>query len=315
MAGISDLPYRQLCRQMGAGMAVSEMVHSDPKVRDSRKSTWRSNHVGEVGPIAVQLVGVDAQVMATAARHNVDQGAEIIDINMGCPAKKVCKRLAGSALMKDERLVQSILESVVDAVDVPVTLKIRTGWDPANRNAVAIAKLAENCGIQSLVVHGRTRACGYTGDAEYQTIREVKQSVGIPVIANGDITTPKKARQVLSMTGADGVMIGRGAQGNPWIFEQTVRFLETDEIIAEPSYAERAQVVCNHVKKIYDLYGEHWGVKMSRKHLIWYTKNLPFHLEFRRQFNQLECASVQFDCIEAYFEMLSSAGEKREKVA
>lgn len=300
---------------MGAGLAVSEMLHSDPKLRGSRKSDWRSNHDGEVGPISVQLVGTEAQTMAEAAKLNVDQGADIIDINMGCPAKKVCRKLAGSALMKDERLVQSILESVVSAVDVPVTLKIRTGWDKANRNAVAIAKLAENCGVQSLVVHGRTRACGYTGEAEYDTIREVKQAVLIPVIANGDITSGSVARRVISITGADGVMVGRGAQGNPWIFAQIVNFLNCGNELAKPCYKDIAAISCIHLKKIYDLYGEHWGVKLARKHVVWYTKNLPFHSEFRQRFNRLDNASAQLASIEEYFAELSLAGAKRESIS
>ncbi|MEE8482577.1 MAG: tRNA dihydrouridine synthase DusB, partial [Acidiferrobacterales bacterium] len=271
MAGVTDRPFRQLCRQLGAGMAVSEMVSSNSLLWGSKKTLRRADHAGEDEPRSVQIVGADPALMAQAAQYNVDQGAQIVDINMGCPAKKICKVAAGSALLKDEPLVKSILKSVVDSVNVPVTLKIRTGWDTDNRNGVAIARIAEDIGIQALAVHGRTRACAYRGDAEYDTIAAIKAAVSIPVIANGDITTPEKAKHVLDYTGADGVMIGRAAQGRPWIFREIQHFLETGEHLAEPSLIEIRTTLLEHVSNLYEFYGEYAGVRIARKHISWYS--------------------------------------------
>lgn len=279
MAGITDRPFRTLCRRMGAGMAVSEMTASDPTLRDHPRTMLRRDHRGEPDPRSVQIVGTEPLAMADAARFNVDQGAQIIDINMGCPAKKICKVAAGSALLRDEPLVRSILEAVVHAVDVPVTLKIRTGWDPANRNAVTIARIAEASGIQMLAVHGRTRACGYKGEAEYDTIAQVKQAVRIPVMANGDITTPEKAAEVLRLTGADGLLIGRGAQGRPWIFRQIQHFLETGRHWPDPDLSQVAALILSHLHDIHDFYGDRMGVRIARKHIGWYFNQLPEPLQ------------------------------------
>ena len=272
MAGVTDRPFRQLCKKFGAGMAVSEMVTSNSLLYGSQKTLRRANHEGEVDPISVQIAGADPKMMAEAAQFNVDHGAQIIDINMGCPAKKICNVMAGSALLKDEPLVQKILSSVVNSVDVPVTLKIRTGWDTKNRNAIEIAKIAEDIGIKALAIHGRTRACLYMGDAEYDTIAAVKQSVNIPVIANGDITTPEKAKYVLDYTGVDGVMIGRAAQGKPWIFREIDHYLKTGKHLDNPSIDEIKNVTVAHVNELYDFYGENAGLKIARKHISWYTK-------------------------------------------
>ncbi|MEP3561961.1 MAG: tRNA dihydrouridine synthase DusB, partial [Marinobacter sp.] len=267
MAGVTDRPFRLLCRRMGAGLAVSEMVIADSKLWHTRKSRTRMNHQGEPEPRSVQIAGGDPDMLADAARQNAEFGAQIIDINMGCPAKKVCNKAAGSALMKDEKLVQDILHAVVNAVDIPVTLKMRTGWDRDNRNAKTIAKMAEDAGIQALAVHGRTRADKYLGDAEYDTIAEVKASVGIPVFANGDITTPEKARHVLTYTGADGLLIGRGAQGRPWIFREILHFLETGEHLAAPPLTEVEQILQEHLAELHSFYGETMGVRIARKHV------------------------------------------------
>ena len=270
MAGVTDLPFRRLCRRYGAGLAVSEMISSRPQLRHHRRTRQRADHRGEPEPRAVQILGVDPKEMADCARINQDLGAQIIDINMGCPAKKVCRVAAGSALLRDETLVAKILAAVVAAVSVPVTLKIRTGWDKANRNAVNIARIAEDAGIQALTVHGRTRACGFTGEAEYHTIAEVKQAVKIPVIANGDITSPQKARRVLDYTGADGVMIGRAAQGRPWLFRQISHYLDREESLAEPDWDEKIRVIVGHVRALHRFYGPRQGVRIARKHIKWY---------------------------------------------
>ncbi len=305
MAGVTDRPFRQLCRKLGAGMAVSEMITANKALWASKKSLLRANHEGEPEPRSVQIAGADPQMMAEAARHNVAEGAHIIDINMGCPAKKVCNVMAGSALLQHEKLVGEILEAVVNAVDVPVTLKIRTGWDRDNRNGVRIARIAEDAGIQALAVHGRTRADAYKGDAEYDTIAEIKSRIGIPVIANGDIETPEKALLVLQQTGADGLMIGRAAQGNPWIFQQINHFLQTGEYLAEPSVTEVQQILICHLNTLYDFYGEYSGVRMARKHIAWYSKGLRNGNAFRQQMNTLEKAEQQLAFTNAFFAQLA----------
>lgn len=302
MAGVTDLPYRQLCRRLGAGWAVSEMVSSNSLLWGSDKTQRRANHNGEESPRSIQIMGADPNMMAEAARYNVDQGAEIIDINMGCPAKKVCNVAAGSALMKDETLVARILEAIVAAVPVPVTLKIRTGWDRDHRNAVTIAQLAEKMGIQSLAIHGRTRADAYRGDAEYETIRLVKQSVSIPVVANGDIDSPHKAAQVLQQTGADGLMIGRAAQGRPWIFREIDHFLKTGQLLPEPSTDEIRSLLLEHIHNLYQFYGERSGVRIARKHISWYSKGQPHGAEFRNRINRVENCSEQLTMIDNFFD-------------
>ncbi|MEZ5530435.1 MAG: tRNA dihydrouridine synthase DusB [Porticoccaceae bacterium] len=293
MAGVTDRPFRQLCKRLGAGMTVSEMVTSDTSLWNSRKSRQRLPHQDEPSPSSVQIAGSIPAMMAEAARCNVELGAEIIDINMGCPAKKVCKRAAGSALLKDESLVAEILAAVVAAVDVPVTLKIRTGWDLEHRNAVTIARLAEDCGIQALAVHGRTRACRFNGEAEYDTIAEVVDAVSIPVFANGDIHTPQQAKQVLDHTGAAAVMIGRAAQGNPWLFREINHFLATGTEVAPPSRQELADTICDHVCAIHQHYGDYLGTRIARKHIGWYVGNLPSGETFRKYFNKLDDPSKQ----------------------
>ena len=301
MAGVTDRPFRRLCRELGAGLVVSEMVTSDTRLWNSRKSAQRLDHRGEPGPVSVQIAGGEPEMMAEAARANVDRGAQIIDINMGCPAKKVCNKAAGSALMKDEKLVRAILEAVVAAVDIPVTLKMRTGWDRDNRNAPVIARMAEDAGIQALAVHGRTRADKYNGNAEYDTIAAVKASVGIPVFANGDITTPEKARQVLAHTGADGLLIGRGAQGRPWIFREILHYLETGTHLAEPPLDEVEQILSEHLAELHSFYGEKMGVRIARKHVGWYLQSHDENKQFRTRFNGIEDALEQKDSIEQYF--------------
>ena len=302
MAGVTDRPFRQLCKQFGAGMTVSEMISSRPDLRNSRKTRLRMAHDGETEPRSIQIAGTDPLMMAEAARFNVDNGAQIIDINMGCPAKKVCSVLAGSALMKNELLVAEILESVVNAVDVPVTLKTRTGWDQNNRNVLNIAKLAENSGIQAIAIHGRTRTDKYQGDAEYGHIAEVKQLLSIPVIANGDITTPEKAAFVLKHTGADALMIGRAAQGNPWIFQEINYFLEHGKKMAAPVKSHVRDVMLQHLNNLYTFYGEYMGIRIARKHIGWYCKNRPNGETFRRFFNTLETPDLQHKQIRFYFE-------------
>jgi tRNA-dihydrouridine synthase B len=305
MAGVTDRPFRQLCRRFGAGLAVSEMVSSDASLWGTRKSVRRLDHRGEPGPISVQIVGADPGQMAEAARANVGHGAQIIDINMGCPAKKVCRLAAGSALLRDEVLVGRILEAVVAAVEVPVTLKIRTGWSPERRNGVRIARLAEDIGIQALAVHGRTRACGYTGQAEYETIRAVKDEVRIPVIANGDIDSPQKARQVLESTGADGLMIGRAAQGRPWIFAQVQHYLRSGEILPDPPPAQIRELLLEHLEKLYRFYGEEHGVKVARKHIGWYCRARPGSAAFRQAVFRLETSRQQRQQVSDYFDALA----------
>jgi tRNA-dihydrouridine synthase B len=310
MAGVTDRPFRQLCKLMGAGMAVSEMVASNSLLWGSTKTLRRANHEGEVDPISVQIAGADPQMLADAARYNVGQGAQIIDINMGCPAKKVCNVMAGSALLKDEPLVGRILDAVVGAVDVPVTLKIRTGWDRDHRNAITVARIAESAGIQALAIHGRTRACGYSGEAEYDTIAAVKSEIRIPVIANGDITTPERVKHVLDYTKADAVMIGRAAQGRPWMFREISHFLETGGHLPPPEVVEIHRVLVGHLQDLYSFYGEHTGVRVARKHISWYTKGLAGSAAFRHAMNQLQTCAEQMAAVNAFFAELSGRGER-----
>ncbi len=302
MAGITDRPFRQICLQMGAGLAVSEMMLANPDTWDTEKSRKRRYHIDENGIRSVQILGCDPELMAEAARLNVAAGAQIIDINMGCPAKKVNKKLAGSALLQDPELVERILLSVVNAVAVPVTLKIRTGWDPQHRNGVQIAKLAEQAGIQALTVHGRTRACLFNGHAEYDTIRAIKQAVSIPVIANGDIDSAEKARHVLDYTGADAIMVGRAAQGQPWIFRQIRHYLEHNQASVIPSPEEIRSLVLEHIKALHHFYGEYQGVRFARKHVAWYLDRIAQNQDFRRGFNALEKADAQIDALKYFFD-------------
>ena len=310
MAGVTDRPFRQLCKSMGAGMAVSEMVASNSLLRGSAKTRRRANHEGEVDPISVQIAGADPRMLADAARYNVDEGAQIIDINMGCPAKKVCNVMAGSALLRDEPLVGRILDAVVAAVSVPVTLKIRTGWDRGNRNALSVARTAERAGIKALAIHGRTRACGYSGEAEYDTIAAVKASVGIPVIANGDISTPERVKQVLDYTHADGVMIGRAAQGRPWMFREIQHYLETGQRLPAPEVGEIHRVLIGHLNDLYQFYGEYTGVRVARKHISWYTKGLAGSAAFRHAMNQLETSAAQLQAVNDFFAQLAERGQR-----
>ena len=310
MAGVTDRPFRQLCKKLGAGLAVSEMVTSNSLLYGSEKTRRRANHEGEVDPISVQIAGSDPQMMAEAARYNVDNGAQIIDINMGCPAKKICNVMAGSALLKDEPLVLQILRAVVGAVNVPVTLKIRTGWDKNNRNAITIAKIAEDMGIQALAMHGRTRACLYMGDAEYETIAMVKQAIRIPLIANGDITTPEKAKYVLDYTGADAVMIGRAAQGRPWIFREIEHFLKTGTHLLPPTVEEIHTVMLEHINDLYGFYGDVAGMRVARKHISWYTKGLAGSASFRHNMNTLDTIDLQQAAINNFFAELKNKNER-----
>jgi tRNA-dihydrouridine synthase B len=312
MAGVTDRPFRSLCKRMGAGMAVSEMVASNSLLWGSEKTIRRGNHEGEVEPKVIQIAGSEPAMMAEAAKYNVDKGADIIDINMGCPAKKICNVAAGSALLQDEPLVARIIDAIVKAVHVPVTLKIRTGWNKDNRNALRIARIAQEHGIQSLAMHGRTRACMYTGDAEYDTIRAVKQSVSIPVVANGDITTPEKARFVLEYTGADAIMIGRAAQGRPWIFREIEYFLETGLKLPPPEVAEIREVLLAHVHDLYGFYGYERGTRVARKHISWYTKGLKNSAAFRARMNTLETAALQLEAIARFFDDLQAASRELE---
>ena len=305
MVGVSDRPFRQLCRRLGAGLAVSEMVGADPRLWNSRKTRLRREHVGEAEPRSVQILGADPRAMAEAARFNADQGAQIIDLNMGCPAKKVCGALAGSALLRDEALVGRILEAVVAAVTLPVTLKIRTGWDLAHRNGVAVARIAEQAGVQALAVHGRTRACGYSGPVDYASIRAIKQAVTIPIIANGDIDSPAKARWVLDFTGADAVMIGRGAQGRPWIFREIAYFLANGERLPPPNPADVGEWVVDHLDSLYAFYGEIAGVRIARKHLAWYSQSWPDNTAFRARVNPVETRREQLKLARDFFERLA----------
>ncbi len=306
MAGVTDRPFRQLCKQLGAGMAASEMVSSNSLLWGSDKTRRRADHSGEDEPRTVQIAGADPAMMAEAARYNMDRGAQIIDINMGCPAKKVCNVMAGSALLQHESLVARILEAVVKAVCIPVTLKIRTGWDSAHRNGVRIARIAEASGIQALAVHGRTRADLFQGDAEYETIAAIKQAVKIPVVANGDITSAEKAAKVLRETGADGVMIGRAAQGNPWIFREIGHFLATGERLPPPPVAEVRHTLLGHLANLYAFYGEHLGVRIARKHISWYSKGLVGGAMFRHRINQVETVDAQLAMVREFFECSES---------
>jgi tRNA-dihydrouridine synthase B len=301
MAGVTDRPFRQMCRRLGAGLAVSEMTHSDPSLWHTEKSRLRMDHRSEDAPITVQIAGYDPDMMANAARHNVEHGAQIIDINMGCPAKKVCRVDAGSALLKDEPLVARICAATVAAVDAPVTLKIRTGYSPSQKNAVAIARIAQDCGIAALTVHGRTRADHYEGMAEYETIAAVKQAVRIPVIANGDVVSPAKAREVLAATGADAVMVGRGALGNPWIFREIAHFLATGQTLPPPSFAEIGATLVGHLRGLHEFYGEGRGVRVARKHIRWFIDDHPGAAALWESVNRVECALAQREKVAAYF--------------
>jgi tRNA-dihydrouridine synthase B len=306
MAGVTDKPFRLLCKRMGAGLAVSEMTTADPRLWHTTKSLRRMDHDGEPEPVSVQIAGYDPGMLAEAAKYNADNGAQIVDINMGCPAKKVCNVWSGSALLQDEPLVARILAAVVKAVDIPVTLKIRTGWDRDNRNALTIARIAEDAGIAALAVHGRTRADKYEGEAEYATIAAVKASVRIPVMANGDVVTPEKAREVLAATGADAIMVGRGAQGRPWIFREIAHFLDTGDHLAEPTPTEVRDILCGHLEHLYAFYGEKMGVRIARKHLGWYAKDRPENAAFRDVVNRAEDAATQMRLTREYFDALAA---------
>jgi tRNA-dihydrouridine synthase B len=306
MAGITDRPFRRLARRFGAALAVSEMVSSRPELRESRKTRLRADHSGEAGPISVQIAGADPAMLADAARHNVGLGAEIIDINMGCPAKKVCNVRAGSALLEDEALVARILEAVVKAVDVPVTLKIRTGPSPERRNAIRIARVAEAAGVQMLAVHGRTRACAFGGCAEYDTIAEVKSRVRIPVIANGDVETPQDAKRVLDATGADGIMVGRAAQGRPWLFREIAHYLSTGQRLPAVQLSEVRKVLLEHLEGLYDLYGEEQGARVARKHIGWTVRELPGGESFRASVVRIDAAPAQHSAVNDYFTRLAA---------
>ncbi|MFC4655530.1 tRNA dihydrouridine synthase DusB [Rheinheimera marina] len=306
MAGVTDYTFRELCRRFGAALAVSEMMSSNPLVWQSEKSLNRMTHQDESGIRSIQIAGADPEQMAEAAVFNVEHGAQIIDINMGCPAKKVNKKLAGSALLQYPELVEQIVRAVVNAVKVPVTLKIRTGWDPEHRNGVHIARIAQDNGIQALAVHGRTKACMYKGEAEYDTIRTIKQNVSIPVIANGDITTAEKARFVLDYTGADAIMIGRAAQGRPWIFREVVHYLATGQTLAAPAISEVRDIMLEHVRGLHQLYGEVLGPRIARKHVGWYLAEHDSEGVFRSEFNGIEQGNVQLDALNVYFEQLAA---------
>ncbi|MDR2209430.1 MAG: tRNA dihydrouridine synthase DusB [Azoarcus sp.] len=311
MAGVTDRPFRTLCKRMGAGLAVSEMVTSNSLLYGSAKTRRRADHAGEPGPVSVQIAGADPAMLAEAARHNAERGAQIIDINMGCPARKICNVMAGSALMQDETLVARILDAVVRAVpETPVTLKIRTGWNRTNKNAVAIARIAEDCGVRALAVHGRTRADQYTGEAEYDTIAEVVRRVGIPVIANGDIRSPEKARYVLDHTGADGLMIGRAAQGRPWIFREIEHFLSTGKLLPTPPVSEIHQICRTHLADIHAFYGMETGVKIARKHIAWYTRGFAGSSAFRHAMNQLDNPDAQGAAIDEFFGRLAETNNR-----
>ncbi|MGY8827961.1 MAG: tRNA dihydrouridine synthase DusB [Pseudomonadales bacterium] len=309
MAGVTDQPFRQLCKRMGAGLVVSEMVTSDVRLWNTRKSSLRMIHSGDPEPRSVQIAGGDPEMLAEAARRNVEMGAQIIDINMGCPAKKVCNKAAGSALLKDEVLVREILQAVVAPVDVPATLKIRTGWDRENKNGIAVAKIAEDSGIVALAVHGRTRADLYMGEAEYDTIAAIKQAVSIPVLANGDIDSPQKAKMVLAATGADGLLIGRAAQGRPWIFREIEHYLRTGEQLPAPSLLEVERILLEHLAALHAFYGDVMGVRIARKHVSWYLATLPGAREFRAQFNRLDSTDAQCTNVREFFSERHNNGE------
>jgi len=301
MAGVTDRPFRQLCRTMGAGLVVSEMVTADKRLWHTRKSSFRLDHQGEAEPRSIQIAGGDPEMLAEAARLNVENGAQIIDINMGCPAKKVCNKAAGSALLRDEALVEEILHAVVDAVEVPVTLKIRTGWCPDSRNGVRIAKMAQAAGIAALAVHGRTRADKYLGQAEYDTVARIRDAISIPLFANGDIDSPEKAAQVLAYTGADAVMIGRAAQGRPWLLGQIDHYLRSGEQRPDPTPEEQHRILRQHLDALHQFYGDYLGVRIARKHLGWYLQSCGNDRDFRQRFNQLETASDQLDAVDKFF--------------
>jgi tRNA-dihydrouridine synthase B len=307
MAGISDRPFRELCKQLGAGLAVSEMVASNPALREHKRTILKADHSGETGIRSVQILGTDPQLMADAARFNAQRGAHIIDINMGCPAKKVCAVAAGSALLRDEALVKRILDAVVNAVDIPVTLKIRTGWDLYSRNAVEIAQIAENAGIAALTIHGRTRACKFNGQAEHETLKKVKQAISIPVIANGDITTPEQAHFVLNSIGADAIMIGRGAQGNPWLFNQISHFIKHGKHLEKPTVIDIHSTLMDHLDKLYSFYGNASGVKIARKHIAWYFKHIESVTQNTQSaINQAQYPSQQIMLINSAFTLLTT---------
>ncbi len=314
MAGVTDRPFRQLCKQLGAGYAVSEMAASNPRLWQTEKTSRRINHDGEMAPRAVQIAGADPAMLADCARFNVERGAQVIDINMGCPVKKVCNSWCGSALLQDERLVGQILDAVVAAVDVPVTLKFRTGWDRQHKNALTIARLAQSAGIAMLTLHGRTRADGYNGAAEYDTIAAVKAAVTIPVVANGDITTPEKARHVLAVTGADAIMVGRAAQGRPWIFREIVHFLATGTHLAAPLVSEVAALMDEHLRAHYAFYGDYLGVRTARKHIGWYVRDLAGGEDFRQRMNLLEDCEQQLAAVNDFFESQIRFGERLQYI-
>ena len=315
MAGVTDRPFRQLCKQLGAGYAVSEMAASNPRLWHSEKTSRRTNHDGEMEPKAVQIAGADPAVLAECARFNVDRGAQVIDINMGCPVKKVCNSWCGSALLQHEALVGDILDAVVRAVDVPVTLKFRTGWDRQNKNALTIARMAEQSGIAMLTLHGRTRADGYSGMAEYDTIAAVKAAVSIPVVANGDIATPQKARDVLAFTKADAVMVGRAAQGRPWIFREIDHFLRTGDTLPAPLVTEVQALMLEHLEAHYAFYGDYLGVRTARKHIGWYVRELSGGEAFRQRMNMLEDCGQQLAAVRAFFDLQAGYGERLQYVA
>ncbi|NGZ87929.1 tRNA dihydrouridine synthase DusB [Duganella aceris] len=310
MAGVTDRPFRQLCKELGAGYAVSEMAASNPRLWATEKSSRRTDHTGEMEPKAVQIAGADPRDLADCARFNVERGAQIIDINMGCPVKKVCNAWCGSALLQDEALVRQILDAVVGAVDVPVTLKFRTGWDRSHKNALNIARIAEDAGIAMLTLHGRTRADGYKGDAEYDMIKAVKRSVGIPVVANGDITSPEKAKFVLDYTGADAVMVGRAAQGRPWIFREIDHYLRTGAHLPAPYVDEVRGLMDEHLRAHYAFYGDFLGVRTARKHIGWYVRDLQGGEAFRQKMNLLESTDAQLAAVDQFFESQWSFGER-----
>jgi tRNA-dihydrouridine synthase B len=315
MAGVTDLPFRKLCRRLGAGLVVSEMVTSDKRLWHSRKTQLRLHHSDECEPRAVQIAGSEPAMLAAAARANMEQGAQIIDINMGCPAKKVCRKAAGSALLRDEGLVADILKAVTSAVDIPVTLKIRTGWSPEQRNGVTIARIAEDAGVAALAVHGRTRSCRFQGQAEYDTIAAICAAVELPVYANGDIDSPEKAAQVLRYTGASGVMIGRAAQGRPWLCGQISRFLDTGEQQADPSPESQWQFMQDHLTDLHQFYGEFMGLRVARKHVGWYLQGSNADSNWRRNFNQLESAQQQLDLLEQHFSQDHHTNKNKELAA
>jgi tRNA-dihydrouridine synthase B len=302
MAGVTDRPFRQICKNFGAGLAVSEMVGAQSLLQGSEKTARRANHIGETRPVSVQIAGADPEALARAAQYNADLGAEIIDINMGCPAKKICNTMAGSALLRDEPLVARILSAVTKAVSIPVTLKIRTGWSPEHRNGITIAKIAEDCGIAALSVHGRTRACLFKGEAEYDTIAAIKAAVSLPIIANGNIDSPQKALFVLQHTKADGIMIGRAAQGKPWLFAALNHYFETQTLLADPPALRIKALILEHLHYLYAFYGEQRGILFARKHVSWYTKGLAYGGQFRAAFNPLNTTEDQYSCIHDFFE-------------